>query len=342
LVKNVILRFSQNVLVKMIPVRLIATGKALPSQKVTAEALDRMLNKPSGYVYQKGGVRERHFASATQSQSQLGAAALRDALQRAHLKASDIDLLIGACGVSQQALPSTACLIAAEAGMSAGAAAFDVNASCLSFLVAFRLAASLLASSAYKRIAVVSCDLPSRGLDWDDPEASLIFGDGAAAVILEPGQGPQGIGAFHFETYPQGSAFCEIRAGGSQCNPRMGAVPEDYLFRMDGRAVFKMATQVIPGFLKKLMLGVEGGVDSVDLVVPHQASHLGMAHAARKLKLSESRIVNIYETHGNQVAASIPTALHEAVSKGRAGPGSRLLLMGTAAGLSVGGLVLDL
>lgn len=298
--------------------------------------------KAAGLCVQKRGVRERHFACGTESQSQLGAAALADALARACLKPSDLDLLIGACGVPEQALRSTACLIAEKAGLNPGAAAFDVNASCLSFLVALRLAASLLVTSSYQRIAIVSCDLPSRGVDWNEPEASLIFGDGAAAVILERGHAAQGIRAFGFETYPEGREFCEIRAGGTQRNPRMGAVPQDYLFRMDGRAVFKMAAQVIPGFLEKLMQNIDGGIKSIDLVVPHQASHLGMAHVARKLKLPESRIVNIYETHGNQVAASIPTALHEAITTERAGPGSRLLLMGTAAGLSVGGLVLDL
>ena len=320
----------------------MATGKALPSQRITNETLSHMLGKPPSHIFKKSGVRERHFASDNESQSQLGAAALSNALQQAHLKPSDIDLLIGACGVPEQALPSTACFIAEQAGLQPGTAAFDINASCLSFLTALRLAASLLGSSSYRRIAIVSCDLPSRGVNWNDPEASLIFGDGAAAVILENGQDTQGIRAFRFETYPAGRTFCEIRAGGTQCNPRMGAIPEDYLFRMDGRAVFKMATQVIPGFLKTLMLDVEGGVNSIDLVIPHQASHLGMAHAARKLQLPESRIVNIYENHGNQVAASIPTALHEAITSGRAKPGSRLLLMGTAAGLSLGGLVLDL
>jgi 3-oxoacyl-[acyl-carrier-protein] synthase-3 len=87
---------------------------------------------------------------------------------------------------------------------------------------------------------------------------------------------------------------------------------------------------------------MEGGTASIDIVVPHQASHLSMAHIAKKLDFPESKIVDIYATHGNQVAASIPTALHEAVMSGRAKKGSRVLMLGTAAGLTLGGLVLDL
>jgi 3-oxoacyl-[acyl-carrier-protein] synthase-3 len=325
-----------------IPVRVIATGKALPSLRVSSESLDKSRGWPAGQTFAQSGVRVRHFAAEGESQSQLGASALADALQRAALPASSIDLLISACGVPEQALPSTACFIAGHAGLPRGTPAFDVNASCLGFMAALRVAAGLLASGGYERIAVVASDMASRGLDWDEPEASLIFGDGAAAVILEKGDGAQGIAAYRMETFPEGKRFCEIRGGGSQRNPPNATVPKDFLFRMDGRAVFKLAAKVMPPFLEALMAQTDGGKASIDLVVPHQASHLGMAHAARKLGLPASQIVNIYETHGNQVAASLPTALHEAVVTNRAKAGDRLLLIGTAAGLTIGGLVLDL
>lgn len=326
----------------MIPVRLIATGKALPSQPVTSESLDRALGRPTGYTYKKGGVRVRHIASSSETQSQLASAALLDALKNASLKPASIDLLISACGVQEQALPGTACFIAEHAGITRGTPVFDVNASCLSFLVALHVAASLLATGSHSRIAVVSSDLASRGIDWDEPEASLIFGDGAAAVILEKGHAAQGIRAFKLETYSEGRTYCEIRGGGTKRNPRTGVEPRDYLFRMDGKAVFKLAAKIMPSFLSQLMSDAGQDLDSVDVVVPHQASHLGLAHAAKKLDLPASKIVNIFETHGNQVAASIPTALHEAVMTGRATPGSRMLMMGTAAGLTIGGMLLDL
>ncbi len=306
------------------------------------------MGQPAGTTFKRSGVRVRHIASQHETQSALGAAALADALRNASLGVASIDLLISACGVPEQALPSTACFIAHQAGLPHGTPAFDVNASCLSFLAGLRVAAGLLASGGYRRIALVSCDLASRGVDWSDPEASLIFGDGAAAVILEPGtaqQGTrqQGIKAFKLETYTEGRRYCEIRAGGTQRNPRMGVEPQDFLFKMDGKAVFKLAAKVVPPFLTDLMRQLpDGGVDSIDIVVPHQASHLAMAHMAKKLGLDAAKIIDIYATHGNQVAASLPTALHEAVVTGRAKPGSRVLMMGTAAGLTVGGLVLDL
>ena len=326
----------------MIPVRIVSVGKAVPAHVVSSESLDVRLGHPAGYTFKKSGVRSRYFAALDETQGELGAAALRDALHNASLGVDAVDLLISACGVPEQALPNTACFIAASAGMPAGMAVFDVNASCLSFLAALQVAGGLLAAGAYRRIAIVSCDLPSRGVDWDDPEASLIFGDGAAAVIVEKGGPGQGIRAAKFATYPEGRRLCEIRAGGTARNPRTGAVPGDYLFRMDGKGVYKLAVQLMPAFLDALFERADCTLASLDLVVPHQASALGLLHAAKRLGVAESRLVRIYETHGNQVAASIPTALYTAVMSGRAEPGQRMLMMGTAAGLTIGAMVFDL
>jgi 3-oxoacyl-[acyl-carrier-protein] synthase-3 len=328
--------------IAMVPLKIVSTGKALPSQRVTAAELDAKLGRPAGYTLDKGGVRERHFASAEETQGELGAKALHDALARGGLSTRSLDLVISACGVQQQALPSTACAIVAAAGLSEGVPGFDVNASCISFMVAMRVAAGLLNTGGFSRIAIVSSDLASRGVDWNEPEASLIFGDGAACAIVERGDARTGMEAYFLETYPEGREFCEIRAGGTRLNPRNGAQPSDFLFKMNGKAVFKLAQKVMPMHLRSLTAMARCTLDDIDVVVPHQASHLGMKHVAKKLGVPAERIIDIYETHGNQVGASIPTALHEAFITGKAVPGKRLMMLGTAAGLTVGGMILRL
>lgn len=326
----------------MMPLRISGVGKAVPSLVVTSGELDERLGYRTGTTFEKSGVAARFMAAPGESQAQLAAAALHDALANAGLPAASLDLLISACAVPQQALPNTACFIALHAGLPDGTPAFDVNASCLGFVAALRVAAGMLGSGGYRRIAVVASDLASRGLDWGDPESALILGDGAAAVIVEAGDDGCGIRAFRMETYPAGRAYCEIRGGGTERNPRAGADPSDYLFQMDGKAVFKLASRVMPDFLDQLMAGCEGGLDSVDVVVPHQASALALRHVAKLLDVADDKIVRIYQDHGNQVAASIPCALHHAITSGRARPGSRVLLIGTAAGLTIAGMVLDL
>lgn len=328
----------------MLPLHLLATGKAYPADLVTAARLDELRGFAPGTSLAKSGVQMRWYASSAESQSTLGAKALIGALHEANLARGEIDLLIAACGVPEQALPSTACAIAAAAKLPAGTPAFDVNASCLSFLQALQVASALLATGSYKRIAVVSSDLASRGIDHSDLESSLIFGDGAAAAILElpPENSSSGLLAYSFQTYPEGREFCEIRAGGTRRNPRVGVEDRDFLFRMNGKAVFKLAARLMDDFVEDLLAKAGVGLQEIDWVVPHQASHLGMAHIIKRLGLPEERVVNIYSDHGNQVAASIPTALHELMVSGRAERGQKVMLLGTAAGMSIGGAVLVL
>ena len=325
----------------ILPISILSTGKALPGRKVTSAELDTRLSKPAGWVQKRSGIAYRFHAHDNEHQSVVAAQALQDAMTRVGIERDSIDLLISASGVQEQALPSTAALILDRAGLRAGTPGFDVNASCISFPVALHVAASLLNTSAYRRIAIVASDLASRGIDWSNAETSLIFGDGAAAVIVERGDGSRGIEAYQLRTYPEGKAYCEIRAGTSR-NPRLGAHPSDFLFQMDGKRVFRLASNVMESLLAALLDEAHLSLGDIDAVVPHQASHLGMRHLAERLRVSAAQIVDIYATHGNQVAASIPTALHEAFLAGRAQPGQRLMLIGTAAGVTVGGTILRL
>ena len=325
-----------------LPISIIATGKALPAQRVLSTDLDAQLGLKAGSVEKKSGLLWRHFADNNTSQSQLAAAALHDACAHHDIALDSIDLLICASAIPEQVLPYTASAIIAASGLKAGLPAFDINASCVSFVTALFQAAALLQTGAYRRIAIVSAEIASRGLNWQDHESSLIFGDGAAAVIVEQGDGRAACIAYRLETHPQGRDLCEIRAGGTRRNPRTGLETSDHYFRMQGKPVFKLASQLMPSFMQNLFAELDFKPQNIDVVVPHQASHLAMQHIKSRLGLSSEQVIDIYATHGNQVAASIPTALHEAFRTGRARKGQTMMLIGTAAGFSIAGMVLTL
>ncbi|MCX2920138.1 ketoacyl-ACP synthase III [Stenotrophomonas rhizophila] len=266
--------------------------------------------------------------------------ALQIALSRANLAVADIDLLISASAIPEQALPYTASRIAGAMDM-ASVASFDVNASCVSFVVALHLAATLLGGGSFRRVAIVSSELASRGIDWDDPETRSLFGDGAAATIVERGDGSTGILSYRLETWPEGNEYCEIRAGGTRLTPRTGATPADSLFRMDGKRVFRLASKTVPSFLNQLLPAAGMKPRDVDILIPHQASRLGMQHMLRRIPLRpQAHVIDVYDKYGNQVAASLPTALHEAHEEGLLKPGKRVLMLGTAAGFTIAGMVL--
>lgn len=328
-------------------IRGLAIAQA--DRKITSAQLDEELGLKSGYIAKRSGVQHRFYLNAKTSQSEFAATAVKQALKQAHLRKSDLDLLISTSAVPEQAIPGTACFVAHHLGLSKGTPAFDINASCLGFLVSLFTAINLLETQAYKRIAVVASDLASRGLNWNDLHSAPIFGDGAAAIIIESAtQAVNSEGkianclAYLFETYAEGRHFCEIKAGGTRINSTTEMTETDFQFSMDGKAVFKIAMQKLEKFIEKLLAQANLTHQDIDCVVLHQASHLGMEHAIHRMKFKPDTIVNIYSEHGNQVSASIPTTLFYADQQGKLAKGNKVLLLGTAAGFSIGGMILGL
>lgn len=322
-----------------IPLKIIASGVALPPDCVTSAMLDERLGMKAGYVEKRSGISHRFHADNQASQAQLAADALDAALCAHHLDPSSVDLLIFASAIAVQALPCSAIQVLKLSRLMPGTAVFDINSSCVSFISALQVAGGLVNCGAYRRIAIVSAELASRGIDWQHEESSLIFGDGAACAIVERGDGQSGILSCLMESWPDGSELCEIRAGGTRCNPRAGMRDSDFLFHMQGKKLFRQASGLIEDYLTRLLAMAGLTLAQIATVVPHQASHLSLEHMRKRLNVSSEALVDIYRYRGNQVAASIPSALHEAIVSDRFGKGP-VMLIGTAAGLTLGGMVL--
>jgi 3-oxoacyl-[acyl-carrier-protein] synthase-3 len=225
---------------------------------------------------------------------------------------------------------------------ASGIPAFDVNATCLSFLVALDLVHLGFLAGRWRRALIVSADLASAALDFDDPEASMIFGDGAAAVAVETIDGASALLGCCLETYGDGADLCRLDAGGTRLRPRedMDQFLAGSRFRMDGPGVFKATARRFPRFVARLFKECGVGAADLDLVIPHQASAAALRHLRRALPITADRVVDIFADHGNQIAASLPSALHAAITTGRLRRGDLALMIGTAAGISLGGAVL--
>jgi 3-oxoacyl-[acyl-carrier-protein] synthase-3 len=322
-------------------VRILGSGAALPAEIVTSLELDRQLGLPAGTVEKKTGVRQRHVETR-RSAAALGAEAARAAMAAAGLSFSDLDCLVMASGTPDQAMPCNAALLHHELGLER-LPAFDLGASCLGFLVALDTIATLIAAGHHQRVLVVASDIASCGLDWRQLEASGIFGDGAAAFVLGPAEGSaSALLAARFETHSQGVHWCEIPGGGSRHHP--SRITEPFaplaLFRMDGKAVFRLAAEKLPGFVTGLLADSGKALAEIDLWVPHQASAHALQFVRKKFAIGREKMVDIFAEHGNQVAASLPTALHQAIESGRLRRGEHALLLGTGAGVGLGGAVL--
>lgn len=328
---------------------LAGFAAALPAQNVASADIDARLGKPAGWLEAACGVASRPVAGEGETQESLGVAAALAALKDAGLAVEDIGLLLFGASVGRQPIPATAALIKREMGAAHLAfPAYDVNATCLSALVAMDLAALQLTAGRAKHILVVTSEIASRALPWQDaPETAGLFGDGAAAMILSAsgaGDGPGArFGGFHMETYAQGYEACTLAAGGTGIDYH--ADPEAFArnayFRMDGKALYRITAAALPGFLDRLLAQSGLARNDIDLVVPHQASPHALAHIIRRGGFAPDRVFDRVRSIGNQVAASIPVALSLARDAGRVQPGMRILLVGTSAGVSLAGAILE-
>jgi 3-oxoacyl-[acyl-carrier-protein] synthase-3 len=325
-------------------IKILATGVARPPRIVRTEELDAKLGLTPGTLAKTSGVKERAWATGEKA-TELGRDAALAALAAAGLRPDEVDVIVCGHSVPEQPIPSNAALLQRRLGLEdSGIPCFDINSTCLSFVTALDLVSHAIQAGAWKRALVVSAEVGSVGLTWSDHEVISLFGDGAAAAILERSQEGDGSSllASHMETYSEGADFCEIRGGGTGLYATRFSEEnrEDYLFHMSGPKVFKLALKKLPRFMDVLLDKARVRMEDVKLVVPHQASGSALALIQRRLNLPDEKFFNVLAENGNMIAASIPSALHAAVRAGRVQRGDVVLLCGTSAGLSIGGVVI--
>ena len=323
--------------------KIRGTGAVQPVERLSSAEIDHRIGHAPGWTQRHFAIETRAVASGDETSSSLGTAAARQALAQAGWAAEQLDVIIGACAVMEQPIPGTACLIQRRLGLgNSGIPAFDVNATCLSFLLALETVALGFAAGRWRRALIVASDIASVALDFRRPEASVIFGDGAAAVVLEAQPDSADWRAYRLETYGDDADACRLEAGGTRIRPHddLPRFLAHATFRMDGRGVFRATARRFPGFLARLLAQAELGAGEIDLVIPHQASAAALEYLGRSLPQARKGIVNIFADHGNQIAASMPSALHAAIATGRLQRGDIALLIGSSAGISLGGAVL--
>ncbi|MBB6214311.1 3-oxoacyl-[acyl-carrier-protein] synthase-3 [Anaerosolibacter carboniphilus] len=326
-------------------IKILGSGKYLPARIVTSAEIDRKIGVAEGWSEKKSGVKHRRFVE-NETASYMGKMAILDALEDAGLNCNDIDCIIGASGSMEQPIPCNAALIQEELGLEdSGIPCFDVNSTCLSFVVGLDMAAYLIEGGRYRNIVLVSSEISSIGLNWEQNESSALFGDGAAAFIIGKSKPEESsrIITSRLETYSKGAHLSEIRGGGSKYHPREHSeqTKGEFLFDMDGQAIFKMTSKLIEGFIHRLFETCNLRMKDMRMVIPHQASKVAMNLVRKRLGIDEGRFMTIIENHGNVIAASIPLALHEAIKQNRIQRGDTVMLLGTSAGLSIGGMIFE-
>lgn len=310
-------------------------GMYVPHTVLTNRDLEAMLDTSDEWITSRTGIRERRIVSPGETTSSMAIAASRQAMTRAELEPSDIDLVIVGTATPDYQFPATACLVQDALGIRGGA--FDLEAGCTSFMYALSIASSMIASGMHRNVLVVGSEVLSRILDWTDRSTCVLFGDGAGAVVVSEGR--------YAEFDPQyvlgsdgsgGSALC-LPAGGSRLPASAETVRDRLHFvKMSGPEVFRFATRVVVEATHQVLAKAGLGVQDIDVFVPHQANTRIIDSAVRRLHIPVDRLFVNIDRYGNTSSASIPIALCEAEAQGRVQPGDTVVMVGFGAGLTWG------
>jgi 3-oxoacyl-[acyl-carrier-protein] synthase III len=327
----------------MLPVKIAGLGYHLPRQRVTSSELLRAWSVPEGSVEHAAGVHARRYAT-TETTAGMAAAAARQALDHAGIPLHAIDAIVGASTAPQQAIPCTAAFVQRELGApDGGSVCFDINATCLSFLVALQNAAHLVAAGAYRNVLIFSSELGSRFLNPRQPQSAILFGDAAAAAVVTRAAFYETSAIHHtrFVTYSSSADYTQVVGGGTRHSPNDPATTQEMnLFDMDGKAVFRQAVRLLPPFLECFFEQIGWQRERIDCLVPHQASRHGLDLLTSRLGFRPDQVYSNLSERGNCIAASIPLAFAEAVETGQIRRGDDVLLLGTGAGLTIGAVAL--
>lgn len=323
--------------------KIPGSGAYKPRKVLTSREMDDVHGCAAGWTQSEFGIASRPIAGDGETTSFMAAQAATAALADAGWDGGSLDVIIGGCGVMEQPIPSTSALVQEKLGLGAsGIPCFDVNQTCLSFVAALDVAAMGLALGRWKRALVYASDIATAGLNPDIPKTRSIFGDGAAAIVIEADQ--QGAGGLLSQasvTMGAHTGLAQLRSGGTKLRVTEGyeALVEGSYFEMDAFGIFKAAAKALPGVIDEALSDADVTKDELDCIICHQASAPGVEHVKRLFGPREERVVDIFADHGNQIAASIPTALTHALETGAAKPGDTIMLLGTAAGISATAMV---
>lgn len=319
---------------------ILGTGSYVPDLVLGSAELGARFGVGERWVLDRTGIRERRIAAEHEATSDLGSRAAERALAAAGVRPKDVDVLIVATATPDKPLPATACLVQANLG-AANAVAFDMAAACTGFLYAMAVAHGMLHTDPMLGTAlVIGADIYSRVVDADDRDTSVLFGDGAGAVVLGRTEEDRGILASVLGTDGTLADLVHIPAGGSRQPSTVDTVRAgEHTVHMRGRDVRHAVAKLLPELTAAVLRAADVELTDVAAVVSHQANGVMVAEWAVELGLRPGVMVETASRYGNTGAASVPITLDHAARHGLRRD-DIVLLLAFGAGVTWGGLVL--
>lgn len=315
-------------------VKLLGMGRAVPRYCMTNDDMAKVVDTSDEWITSRTGISQRYISTG-ESTTDLAIRAAKEALESAHIKASDIDIIIVATISADCVMPSVACKVQAAIGAH-HATAFDLTAACTGFLYGAKVATDAIKAGSATNVLVIGAEVLSKTVDWTDRGTCVLFGDGAGAAVFSKHHKNNIINIYTESDGTSGDVL--TLHGTSLRNCMIQEEPKSPYMYMDGRAVYKFATTVVPTSIGRVLEGTEYTLEDIRYFILHQANARIMDSVARKLGVSVDKFFKNLNQYGNTSSASIPIALYDVQDKLK--PGDAVILSGFGGGLTWGSMLL--
>lgn len=313
--------------------KITGTGSYLPEKILTNAELETMVDTTDEWIQSRTGIKQRHVAADHETTGEMAFIAAQRALEAAGVDPGEIDFLALGTTTPDVIFPSTATILQHRLGLSE-CGAMDINAACTGFLYALSVADKFIKVGDARKALVIGSETLTRMVDWTDRGTCVLFGDGAGAVVIEASDEP-GILSTHIHSNGLYGDLLGVDVGISrgfkEHEPRAGIS-----IQMKGNEVFKVAVNTLGRIVDETLLANNMDKSELDWLIPHQANLRIINATAKKLGMTEDRVIITVDRHGNTSAASVPLALDEAVRSGRIKRGDVLLLEAFGGGFTWG------
>ena len=330
--------------------RITGTGSAFPKQRITNEDIVKKIAQlgvetNDEWVQSRTGIRERRYSdlkNPDEHNSSLGVVAARKALEMAGKTAGDINQIIYATCSPDTLIPSTACWLQHKIG-APHAWAMDINAACSGFVYGVATAEQFIRSGHTQTALVIGAEVLHPFMNWNDRSSCILFGDGAGAAIVERCESDSSRRILSSHLLSDGNLWelLYIPAGGSSMEVTPGRFSKNlHKMKMYGKDIFKVAVRTLAEFAVRALESNQMGIADLDWFVPHQANLRIIEAVANRLGIPMEKVLINVDRYGNTSAATIPTALDEAVRSNKVKEGHIVLLDCFGAGLTYGAILM--
>lgn len=316
---------------------IVQSARVVPERVVTNDELATFMDTSDEWIQPRTGIRQRHIVS-TEDTSDLAVGVATKLLNQAGLTADQLDFILVGTMSPDTLSPSVAQIVQGKIGAT-NAFAWDLSAACSGFVYTLSMASALL-TTRYQRGLVIGAEVLSKLVDWDDRSTAVLFGDGAAGVLLERTEAETGLLAESLKTFGERSEFL---TAGQQRNANYFAgelKAADPYFKMNGREVYNFATREVPAVLNEALAKASLTPDEIDYYLLHQANGRIVSSFAKRFGQPIEKFPTNMAFYGNTSAASIGILLDELREAGTIKPGQTIAIAGFGGGLTVGALII--